>query len=338
MNIDELREQIPDETSCRQFFEKLIWPQGRLCPHCQCTRSYALRGLSSRPGLYECGRCKRQFTVTTRTPMHSTKLPLWKWLLAIYYIVNSSKGLSSVFLGRLIGVKQCTAWKMGHAIRLMMGCFADQLPALSGIIEMDEKFIGGKPRHHYGQRHKGGKASGKQSILVTVQRQGAAFPLPVKTVKTATIMPVVDAVTDTNSVLMTDKHYVFHQAGKRFAGHQSVWHMAKEYSRGDVHINTAESFGAMLERAKTGVFHYMSPMHLKLYLAELSFRWYNRDPKKVVTKTGKKKVVWKPKPLMEQLRSLLPFASGTQLRWVKTGSLKQITTNTLQHQKPFFAG
>ncbi|NIS54592.1 MAG: IS1595 family transposase [Phycisphaerae bacterium] len=327
MNIDELREQVPDETSCRELFEKLIWAEGRKCPHCQCSRSYPLRGLSSRAGLYECARCKRQFTVTTRTPMHSTKLPLWKWLLAIYYIINSSKGISSVFLGRLIGVKQSTAWKMGHAIRLMMTRWAEQLPALCGIIEMDEKFIGGKPRHHYGIRHKGGKGSAKQSILVTVQRQGPVFPLPVQSVKTATIMPVVNAVIDPNSALMTDKSYVFLQPGKRFASHQSVYHMAKEYSRGDVHINTAESFGAMLERAKTGVFHYMSSMHLNLYLTELSFRWFNRDPKKVVTKTGKRRVIWKPKPLMEQLTSLLSFACGTQLRWKKTGALRQITSN-----------
>lgn len=325
MNIDELKKQIPDESSCRKFFEKFIWAQGRFCPHCRCQRSYPLSGISSRVGLYECACCKRQFTVTTQTPMHSTKLPLWKWLLAIYYMINSSKGISSVFLGRLIGVKQSTAWKMGHAIRLMMTRWADQLPALSGVIEMDEKFFGGKPRYHYGVRHKGGKASAKQSIVVVAQRQGPVFPLPVQTVKTATIMPLVDTLTDTNSTLMTDKSNVFYKTGKRFACHQSVYHLAKEFSRGDVHVNTAESFGAMLERTKTGVFHYMSPTHLNLYLKELSFRWFNRHPKRVVTKSGKNKVIWKPKPLIDQLASLLPFARGCQLRWKKTGALSQIT-------------
>ena len=193
--------------------------------------------------------------MTTQTPMHSTKLPLWKWLLALYYMLNSSKGVSSVFLGRLIGVKQNTAWKMGHAIRLMMDSWANQLPLLSGTIEMDEKFFGDKPRHRYGQRHKGGKATAKQSILVTVQRQGPVVPVPVDTVKTVTITPIVDAAVDTCADLMTDKSNVFHQTGKQFTSHQSVYHMAKEYARGEVHINTAESFNSMLERAKTGVFH-----------------------------------------------------------------------------------
>jgi transposase-like protein len=328
MNIDELREQIPDEASCRTFFEKLIWPDGRLCPHCQWLHSYRLKGDSSRPGLYECARCKRQFTVTTRTPMHSTKLPLWKWLLAIYYILNSSRGISSVFLSRLIGVKQSTAWKMGHAIRLMMDSWAKELPLLSGTIEMDEKFIGGKPRYHFGVRHKGGKATAKQSILVAIQRQGPVFSVPVDTVKRETISPIIDAVADMSANLMTDKSHVFHQSGKQFASHQSVYHMAKEYARGNVHINTAESFNAMLERVKTGVFHYMSPKHLDLYLTELSFRWSNRDPKEGVTKMGKKKTTWKPKPIIEQLTSLLPFACGAQLRWQRTGALRQIAFNS----------
>jgi len=220
MNIDELRKQIPDESSCRMFFEKLIWPNGRSCPHCHHGRSYRLTGQSSRIGLYECAQCKKQFTVTTRTLMHSTKLPLWKWLLALYYIINSSKGISSVYLARLIGVKQSTAWKMGHAIRYMMNSWATDLPLLNGVIEMDEKFIGGKPRHNYGVKHKVGKGTEKQSILITVQRQGPVWPVPLGSIRTDTIMPVIDAIADPNSDLMTDKSYVFHRAGKQFASHQ----------------------------------------------------------------------------------------------------------------------
>ena len=82
MNIDQLRARFPDENACRQFFESVIWQHGRICPHCQCPKSYPISGISARAGLYECAKCKRQFTVTCKTPMHSTKLPLWKWLLA----------------------------------------------------------------------------------------------------------------------------------------------------------------------------------------------------------------------------------------------------------------
>ena len=192
---------------------------------------------------------------------------------------------------------------------------------------MDEKFFGGKPRHHYGVRHKSGKATAKQCILVTIQRQGPVFPVPMDTMNNDAIAPIINRVADTSADLMTDKSYVFRPTGKQFASHQSVYHVAKEYARDDVHINTAESFNAMLERVKTGVFHYMSPKHLSHYLTELSFRWANRDPKEVVTKMGKKKTLWKPKPIIEQLTSLLPFARGAQLRWQRTGAVRQIIVN-----------
>ena len=80
MNIDQLKTRFPNENVCRQFFESIIWRHGRICPHCQCQKSYSICGASARAGLYECAQCKGQFTATTQTPMHSTKLPLWKWL------------------------------------------------------------------------------------------------------------------------------------------------------------------------------------------------------------------------------------------------------------------
>jgi len=162
MNIDQLRGKFPDENSCRRYFESVIWQNGRICPHCYNDKSYAIQGPSARAGLYECAKCKRQFTVTSKTPMHSTKLPLWKWILAIYYMVHSSKGVSSVFLGKWVGISQKSAWKLGHAIRQMMDPGSEYTPALSGIVELDEKYVGGKPRYEQGVIHKRGKGTKKQ--------------------------------------------------------------------------------------------------------------------------------------------------------------------------------
>jgi hypothetical protein len=94
--------------------------------------------------------------------MHSTKLPLWKWLLAMYYMVNSSKGISSVYLANWVGISQKSAWKLGHAIRSMMEPGSELLPPLSGIVELDEKYIGGKPRFEHGVKHKRGRGTEKQ--------------------------------------------------------------------------------------------------------------------------------------------------------------------------------
>jgi hypothetical protein len=94
--------------------------------------------------------------------MHSTKLPLWKWFLAMYYIVNSSKGISLVFLGKWVGISQKSAWKVGHAIREIMDPGAEILKALNGIVELDEKCVGGKPRYGKGVEHKRGKGTQNQ--------------------------------------------------------------------------------------------------------------------------------------------------------------------------------
>ena len=130
MDIKRLREHFPDEESCRSFFESIIWSSGRTCPHCSSDKSWGIKGESARDGLYECGKCGHQFTVPTKTPMHSTKLPLFSWLTAMYLMTSSSKGISSVVLGRLLGTRQKTAWKLGHAIRALMAEVPTELPQL----------------------------------------------------------------------------------------------------------------------------------------------------------------------------------------------------------------
>lgn len=162
MNIDQLNEQFSNERICRNFFEAARWPAGRICPHCSFKVSYRIRINGPHPDRYECKRCKRHFTVTTKTVLHSTKLPLHKWLQAMYLIVSSSKGISSVVLARLLGVTQPTAWRMGHAIRKMMDPASSDAGLLQGVVELDEKYVGGAPTPKNGVVHKRGKGTTKQ--------------------------------------------------------------------------------------------------------------------------------------------------------------------------------
>ena len=321
MNLDQLKARFPNETACRDFFEAIIWRNGRRCPHCDCETSYFLSGPSSRPGLYECGRCKRQFTVTTRTPMHSTKLPLWTWLLCMYFMVNSSKGVSSVFLGNWLGVAQRTAWKMAHAVRELMKPGSDGRPPLDGIVELDEKYFGGKPRYKKGVSHKRGKGTDKQAIFVAVQRQGPARSALISSDKVEELSPWVQQFVNKEAHLMTDENWAYQKIGKQYANHSSVNHGAKEFARGNVHNNTTESFNSLLERAKQGVFHYMSQKHLQRYLDEISFRWDHRTPTKKVTKKGKKKTVMVSLPVLELFSSLIVNAVGRQLRRTRDGGI-----------------
>lgn len=314
MNINEFRNMFPDEETARQYFEKAIWHHGRICPHCLHHKSWPLSGDSSRKGLYECSDCGKQFTVTTKTPLHSTKLPLRTWLMAMYFIVNSSKGVSSVFLAKWIGVRQKTAWKVGHAVRALMKAHGDAIGPLNGIVELDEKYLGGKPRFEQGVIHPRGRGTSKSCVHVAVKRQGEAKAEIVNSDSYSDLAPRVAKVVSPDAHVMTDQLQTYKSIGKQYASHQSVNHGNKEFSRDGVHVNTAESFNAILERAKQGVFHYLSKRHLARYVGEIAFRWNNRDPVEKIAKNGISKIVMQAKPILEQLHNLLRYAVGVQLR------------------------
>ncbi len=158
-------------------------------------------------------------------------------------------------------------------------------------------------------------------MLVAVQRQGAVRSALVDSDSVAELGPWVERFAQKEAHLMTDENQAYLQIGKHFAGHSSVNHSAKEYARGDVHNNTAESFNSILERAKQGVFHYMSSKHLPRYLNEIGFRWDHRIPTKKKTKKGTKKIVMIAMPVLELLYSLLSRALGRQIRRSKKGGI-----------------
>jgi hypothetical protein len=149
---------------------------------------------------------------------------------------------------------------------------------------------------------------------VAAERNGPVRAVPIADDSIDQIQPVTGRWIDPDSNLMTDGHLAFRKIGQQHASHLTILHGQKEYVRGSVHINTVESFGALLERAKQGVFHYLSQNHLQRYLHELAFRWEHRVPAQTVKKKGKTKIILKPKPTIELFQALLNFASGRQIR------------------------
>jgi hypothetical protein len=144
---------------------------------------------------------------------------------------------------------------------------------------------------------------------------------PVESDSIANLSPVINQFVDKRAHLKTDELHAYKLIGKKYASHQWVNHQSKEYSRGDTHNNTAESFNAMLERAKQGVFHYLSKKHLSRYLNEIGFRWNQRDPELKVTKKGELKIVMKRLPVLTMLKSLLVQAPGRQIRRSANGGI-----------------
>ena len=151
-------------------------------------------------------------------------------------------------------------------------------------------------------------------MLVAVERNGPVRTASVESDSIANLSPVIDRFVDKRAHLKTDELHAYKQIGKKYASHQWVNHQSKEYSRGDTHNNTAESFNAMLERAKQGVFHYLRKKHLSRYLHEVGFRWNQREPVLKVTKKGKLKIVMERLSVLTMLKSLLAHAPGRQIR------------------------
>ena len=144
---------------------------------------------------------------------------------------------------------------------------------------------------------------------------------PVESDSIANLSPVIDQFVDKRAHLKTDELHAYKLIGKKYASHQWVNHQRKEYSRGDTHNNTAESFNAMLERAKQGVFHYLSKKHLSRYMHEIGFRWNQREPELKVTKKGEFKIVMKRVSALTMLKSLLAYAPGRQVRRSANGGI-----------------
>ena len=266
--------QYTDEEA-RKYLERIRWPEGPVCPHCgDYERSKRMGGAATRPGLFKCYSCRKQFTVTVGTVMHRSKIPLRKWVLAFHVICASKKGVSALQLQRMLGLGSYqTAWHMCHRIRLAM---REQPLAglLSGIVEADETYVGGKRKGTRSGRP--GKDSHKTPVFVLVERNGRVRARAVLDVTGATLKAAIREHVDRSSRVHTDEYGSYRGLDKEFASHETVSHKAREYARNDVHVNTAESFNGMLKRGIVGAFHNVSRRHLDLYLDEFSFRWNSR--------------------------------------------------------------
>jgi len=160
--------------------------------------------------------------------------------------------------------------------------------------------------------------------MIAVERHGPVRAVPVSDEKVSTLQPIVDQLVDKRAHLMSDKHRSYLHIGQQFSAHSHVNHSQREYSRGQVNCNTAESFSSLFERARIGVFHFLSANHLSRYLNEFSFRWENRVPVKKRTKSGKAKTKMEPIPIVNMLLLLIMRCSGSHLRRTKSWGIQDV--------------
>jgi transposase-like protein len=277
------RPYLHDEKAAYAFVESQLWADGRPCPHCGVVdESTALKGKSTRIGVYKCRACRKPFTVKVGTIFESSHIKLHIWLQAIFLLSSSKKGISSNQLHRSLGITLKSAWFLSHRIREAMR--DGKLGMLGGagqVVEADETYFGrvavpatmtkrGTPFL------KSGKTANKRAIVSLVERGGTVRSFHVERADKVTVAGIVTKNIGRETRLHTDESNLYKGADAHFATHERVHHSIGEYARGDVNTNSVEGFFSIFKRGMRGIYQHCDEKHLHRYLSEYDFRYNNR--------------------------------------------------------------
>jgi transposase-like protein len=279
-SIFEVVSKFNSEEACIAHFEKIRWPRGLECPRCQSKRisKFDAKGKTGKVRhLYQCMDCNYQYTVTVGTIFHDSHLPLTKWFLAIYLICSAKKGISSLQLKRELDLGSYeSALYMAHRIRLAMQDDDALLGKLSGVLEVDESYIGGTRKGPRGRR-----AASKVPVVAIKERTSGKIRMKaVQNCSSSILNNFIREHAAPGSEIHTDEFSSYLWLDSSKFTHRAVNH-GETYVRYEdgkpVHTNGVENVWSLFKRGIVGVFHKVSAKYLPLYLNEFSFRFNNRD-------------------------------------------------------------
>jgi len=288
MNLTQLANKYDTNEKCIAKLEAVRWGDKPICPHCDSDR------MSKRSATikWHCNNCNKDSTVLYGTIFENSKMPLNKWFQLIFLMINARMGISSKNISRDIGVTYKTAWYSAMRVRCAMLDWSEQL---EGIVEMDETYVGGKPRKRNGQQGvtedntadlstvynldspkvKRGRGTKKVPVAGIVERKGNVVAKVMDNLTSKELMKMLQRNVNTkSSTLMTDDFKSYKQMDaiiERFV----INHSAKEYTRGAIHTNTIEGFWSIIKNGIRGQYRVLSKKYLPFYLAEYCYR-YNR--------------------------------------------------------------
>ncbi len=278
--ITELPAACANERLAVEFMEQQRWVDKPYCPRCGDFSVYQMK--DSKTGerqtnfRWRCQGCKEQFTVRIGTVFEDSRAPLRHWCFVFWRAATSKKGVSALEIHRQTGLSYKTSLFMLHRVRHAMD--EKDIEPLNGIVEVDEAFIGGKPRRFHGSRktNKANKKS-KTTVLGLLERNGRIRPKVIADVTGKTLKAAIAENVKAGSRIMTDDWSGYRGLKHKGWKHESVKHSMYEYVRGDVHTNSIEGFFGILKRGLNGIYHSVSKKHLHRYLAEFQYRYNMRD-------------------------------------------------------------
>lgn len=297
-SLIELIRYFKDEKTCYDFLEQQIWGGTPACPHCGSIHVYTRSNRSKSPAKvgvneYKCAEkgCNKNFTATVGTIFEATKLPLQTWFAAIWLCTTSSKGISSRNLALQLNITQKSAWFVLSRIREM---FASTQPdmLLTGVVEVDETYIGGKEKNKSKKVRAANKAAAQElsgktrhiqaidtkvPVLGILQRDGVIRVQPMVAANREVLIPLLDANISKDATVVTDGLHAYRALKHTYKLHVVVNHAQDEWTKGEFSTNTIEGFWSIFKRGIIGVYHQTSPKHLHRYCNEYAYRYNVRN-------------------------------------------------------------
>ena len=275
-SILQFQKHFDTDEKCRTYLELQRWGNTPCCPFCASINVTRLK-VGKR---FQCNekQCRTKFSVTVKTVFENTKIPLTKWFFAMYILSNHSKGISSLQLADWLDVTQATAWFLNHRIREMLtDKGAEQL---SGVVEVDECYIGGKNKNRHASKRvaKGrGGVDDKTMVFGAVERKGKVITKVIPNTTLDTLQNAVEEVVTPNTFMVSDEHSGYNGLFRKYI-HETVQHSKGEYVRNKyIHVNTLEGFWNLLRKQIDGIHHSVSPKHLQRYCNEAGYRYNNKE-------------------------------------------------------------
>lgn len=263
--IKDFNKQFPNDDACLEWLKNVLYPCGIFCKSCDRVTNHSK--LSNLP-VYSCNRCGSHTHPMANTIFERSRTPLTHWFYAIFLMSHTRCGISAKQLQRELGVTYKTAWRMFKEIRKLL---QSSPKPMSGEVEVDECYIGGKRQ---GKRGRG--AEGKTPVFGIAQRKGEVSATKVDDIKSATVYPIIKKRVLPKSMIYTDEYRIYNKLRKQGYQHKRVHHASKVWVMGDAHTNTIEGFWSVLKRGINGVYHAVSEKYLQSYIDEYAFRYNHR--------------------------------------------------------------